>query len=103
VQVAEEPAQHRHPKRQPTAPARWQTHPGHHVIDGDRVRTLIVEVADELGQELGMAFEREPEAAADPQVLLELAAEIDRGKTGHDTPPGQGRASARKPSRSILA
>jgi len=88
VQVGGDAAHHRHPKRQPApARARRQAHPGHRVLDGDHDRILLFQVVDELGEELGVAFQLEPQGAADPQIVGEQLPQ-----RAHAAPCGHGRA-----------
>ena len=72
------------------------------MVDGDRIRALVVQVADELGEELAVAFEFGAQGAADPQVLLKPTVKINRAEIDHAAPPGHGRASVRNVSRSTF-
>jgi hypothetical protein len=68
------------------------------VLDGDRDRIVLLQVVDELGEELGAAFQLEPQGAADPQIVAQRGP-----KRAHAAPVGHGRASVRSASRSTLA
>jgi len=98
AQVGGETTDYRHAVPQPAWTATGgQPHPGHRVGHGDRARLPLLQINDELGQQLRVAGEAEPQAAPQGQVVGQRCLQ-----PGHDT-PGQGRASSRNAPVSTLA